>query len=57
MSTTMTALTCHLVMPAGHPGDAFLTDTSHMLKSNAHATFQIEVSESAKCELEPDDVV
>src|SRR6185437_602635 len=24
MSTTETALTAHLVMPAGHPGDAFL---------------------------------
>src|SRR5256885_15234154 len=24
MSTTETALTCHLVMPAGHPGDAML---------------------------------
>ncbi len=24
MSTTETALTCHLVTPAGHPGDAFL---------------------------------
>jgi len=24
MSTTETALTCHLVMPGGHPGDAFI---------------------------------
>jgi Co/Zn/Cd efflux system component len=26
MSTTETALTCHLVVPNGHPGDEFLRD-------------------------------
>ncbi len=26
MSTTENALTAHLVMPGGHPGDAFLAD-------------------------------
>ncbi len=60
MSTTKTALTCHLVMPKGHPGDAFLSGTSEMLKDRfkiAHATFQIEVSETPDCALEPDDVV
>lgn len=60
MSTTKTALTCHLVMPSGHPGDAFLNETQHMLASRFkidHATFQIEVSEDADCNLESDDVV
>ena len=28
MSTTETALTAHLVMPAGHPGDEFLRETA-----------------------------
>ena len=31
MSTSETALTCHLVMPKGHPGDAFLAEISHEL--------------------------
>lgn len=26
ISTTETAMTCHLVMPAGHPGDDFLME-------------------------------
>ena len=29
MSTTETALTCHLVTPRGHPGDAFLQRVGH----------------------------
>ena len=60
MSTTETALTCHLVMPGGHPGDAFLaaaTDAlSHRFKI-AHATLQIEKGDAAVCVLEPDHVV
>ena len=32
MSTTETALTAHLVMPAGYPGDAFLIETCHDLQ-------------------------
>jgi cobalt-zinc-cadmium efflux system protein len=60
MSTTKTALTCHLVMPAGHPGDKFLMDASHMLASRykiEHATLQVEVARDTRCHLEPDDVV
>jgi cobalt-zinc-cadmium efflux system protein len=48
MSTTETALTAHLVMPAGHPGDAFLRDLAHELEhrfSIEHATVQVEVGE------------
>jgi cobalt-zinc-cadmium efflux system protein len=32
MSTTETALTCHLVMPKEHPGDAFLAQRCHELR-------------------------
>lgn len=45
MSTTETALTAHLVMPAGHPGDAFLHNIASELDhhhSIGHATIQIE---------------
>lgn len=45
MSTTETALTAHLVMPDGHPGDAFLREIGHELEHNhriGHATIQIE---------------
>src|SRR5262245_26622192 len=56
MSTTETALTCHLVMPAGHPGDGFLMQTAHELQhrfSIGHATIQIETSEQTICPLAP----
>ena len=45
MSTTETALTAHLVIPGGHPGDAFLHDISEELAHHHrinHATIQIE---------------
>ena len=60
MSTTETALTCHLVMPAGHPGDEFLMDTAHELHDRfriGHVTLQVETSESTICTLAPDHVV
>jgi cobalt-zinc-cadmium efflux system protein len=60
MSTTETALTCHLIMPGGHPGDQFLMQTAHELEhrfSIAHPTIQIETSESTVCALAPDRVV
>lgn len=44
MSTTETALTAHLVMPQGHPGDAFLHDIAHELADHhriGHVTLQI----------------
>ena len=46
MSTTETALTAHLVIPNGHPGDAFLAEISHELAHHHridHATVQIEI--------------
>ena len=45
MSTTEAALTVHLVMPGGHPGDAFLKALAHDLDHDhriAHATVQVE---------------
>ncbi len=47
MSTTETALTAHLVMPAGHPGDPFLATLRDGLKSRfgiGHVTVQVEQS-------------
>jgi cobalt-zinc-cadmium efflux system protein len=60
MSTTETALTCHLVMPAGHPGDAFLHDLATQLAMNIkidHPTVQIEIDPHSACALAPDQVV
>ena len=50
MSTTETALTVHLVMPGGHPGDAFLAEAAEELAHHhriGHATFQVEISRTA----------
>ena len=47
MSTTETALTAHLVMPGGHPGDAFLHDIAEELEHHhriGHVTVQIELA-------------
>jgi cobalt-zinc-cadmium efflux system protein len=46
ISTSGTALSAHLVMPGGHPGDAFLHEALHMLEERfhiGHATLQIEL--------------
>ena len=45
MSTTETALTAHLVMPGGHPGDQFLHQLAHDLEDEfhiEHTTVQVE---------------
>ncbi|MEP0877367.1 hypothetical protein NDA00_16275 [Funiculus sociatus GB2-M2] len=45
MSTTETALTAHLVMLTGNPGDAFLSRISMELHNNfgiEHTTIQVE---------------
>ena len=60
MSTTENALTCHLVMPGGHPGDAFLHDLARDLARRfkiIHTTVQIEVDPHIACALAPDEVV
>jgi cobalt-zinc-cadmium efflux system protein len=49
LSTTETALTCHLVTPAGHPGDAVLHDIAHQLQHRfgiGHVTLQPELAEA-----------
>lgn len=59
ISTTETALTCHLVMPAG-AGDAFLMETAQILKTTyriGHTTLQVETHPDNGCALAPDDVV
>ena len=60
MSTTEIALTCHLVIPAGHPGDAFIHDLAeeldHRFRIN-HPTVQIEIEPRLACAFAPDDVV
>jgi cobalt-zinc-cadmium efflux system protein len=60
MSTTETALTCHLVMPSGHPGDAFIHELCEGLAARFkinHTTLQIELEPHLLCALAPDDVV
>ena len=61
MSTTETALTCHLVMPGGHPGDEALSHIADELEHRfgiQHATIQIEIGDSdAVCALTPEHVV
>lgn len=59
MSTTETALTAHLVIPGGHPGDAFLHELAHELDHDfgiGHATIQVETAQDA-CALHPEGVV
>ena len=46
MSTTETALTAHLVMPSGHPGDGLLREIAEELAHHhriGHATVQLEM--------------
>lgn len=60
MSTTEVALTCHLLMPEGHPGDEFSVRTARELHAHfgiGHTTLQIEVDEAIACVLEPEHLV
>lgn len=50
-STTQTAMTAHLMMPAGAPGDAFLQATAAMIADElhiGHATLQVEAGETCR---------
>ena len=52
LSTTEVALTCHLVMPAGCPGDAFLRSVSGLLHDRfaiGHSTIQVERDYIEQC--------
>lgn len=60
LSTTSVALTAHLVMPAGHPGDASLDQIADALEETfgiAHTTLQIETGPGDDCRLAPTSVV
>lgn len=60
MSTTETALTVHLLVPSGYPGDAFTAEIAAALKDKFgidHATIQIETDPETDCALESDEVV
>ena len=52
LSTTEVALTCHLVMPAGCPGDTFLSEAGDRLRHRfgiGHSTIQIEREYIRQC--------
>jgi len=61
MSTSENALSAHLVIPDGHPGDGFLAEIAQELEQRfriGHTTLQIEHGDPAHpCGLEPDHVV
>ncbi len=61
MSTTEIALTAHLLMPAGHPGDVFLDQAAEGLARQfhiSHPTLQIELGNAGEvCRFSPEDVV
>ena len=60
ISTTETALTAHLLLPDGYPGDGFTSGIVAALKDRFaihHATIQIETDPNADCAFESDEVV
>lgn len=60
MSTTETALTGHLVVPGGHPGDQFLLGVADELAARfgiGHTTLQVETSAETACRQCSADVV
>lgn len=60
MSTTEVALTAHLTMGGGRPGDGFLHETARDLEHRFgidHPTLQIETDPQERCELAPAHVV
>ncbi len=55
MSTSENALTAHVVIPGGHPGDAFLVDAAKLIDERfgvCHVTLQIETDAHVPCMLE-----
>jgi cobalt-zinc-cadmium efflux system protein len=60
MSTTEVALTCHMVIPGGQPGDAYLVELAHHLRDDFgihHVTVQVETEPDVSCALAPARVV
>jgi cobalt-zinc-cadmium efflux system protein len=60
MSTTESALTVHLVMPAGYPGDACMDDITQTLIETfniQHSTLQVEQGTTGHaCTMNPANV-
>jgi cobalt-zinc-cadmium efflux system protein len=59
ISTKDVALTAHLVLPGGHPGDAFLRRAAQELQARfhiGHVTLQVE-NRAEDCRLAPDHVI
>ena len=59
VGTTDAALSAHLVMPDGHPGDPFLMRIATELRGKGigHVTIQIETDPATACPLAPDHVI
>jgi cobalt-zinc-cadmium efflux system protein len=60
IGTTDVALTAHLVMPKGHPGDQFYRHVAEEMQHHhkiTHVTLQIETDPDIACPLAPDHVV
>lgn len=60
MSTTDTALTAHLVLPQGYPGDVVLAGIAEQLHHQfniSHTTIQVETDPSHACALAPEHVI
>lgn len=60
LSTTRIAMTAHLIMPDGHPGDGFLDQVAEELAHEygiSHTTLQVETGDTDQCQLKPDDVI
>lgn len=60
ISTTETAMTAHVIMPGGHPGDAFLHKLADDMQHDfgiGHPTIQIETDGGDGCALHSDAVV
>lgn len=61
MSTTNVALSAHLLMPCGHPGDSFIKKITHELEDKfniTHTTIQIEIGDaSIACRFAPEEIV
>jgi cobalt-zinc-cadmium efflux system protein len=59
-STTDVVMTAHLVMPGGHPGDAFILGLCDELRHAFgihHVTLQVETDPSTPCPLKPAEVL
>jgi cobalt-zinc-cadmium efflux system protein len=60
LSTTETALTAHLLLPGGYPGDRYTVELASELRERFgidHATIQIETDPNTPCGFEPANVV